>query len=45
MFEKPIDEFLANYKKFLTEQTEWQAVEFLSEFKEDESFNAEMKAA
>jgi hypothetical protein len=45
MFEKPIDEFLANYKKFLTEQTEWQAIEFLSEFKEDESFNAEMKAA
>ncbi len=23
LFEKPIDEFLANYKKFLTEQTEW----------------------
>ena len=45
MFEKPIDEFLANYKKFLTEQTEWQAIEFLSEFKEDESYNAEMKAA
>ena len=45
LFEKPIDEFLANYKKFLTEQTEFEAIEFLAEFKDDESYNAEMKAA
>ncbi len=44
-FEQTIDALLEKIKIDLIEKTELKAIEFLSEFKDDESFNAEMKAA
>ncbi len=44
-FEQTIDTLLEKIKIDLMAKTEWKAIEFLAEFKDDESFNAEMKAA
>lgn len=44
-FEQTIDKLLEKIKIDLMAKTEIKAIEFLSEFKDDESFNAEMKAA
>ena len=44
-FEQTIDALLEKIKIDLIAKTEIEAIEFLSEFKDDESFNAETKAA
>lgn len=44
-YEQTIDKLLEKIKIDLIAKTEIEAIEFLSEFKDDESFNAEMKAA
>lgn len=45
MFEKPIDDFLERYKSFLLAETEAKAFDFLAEWKDEESYQAEIKAA
>lgn len=44
-YEQTIDKLLEKIKIDLIAKTEWKAIEFLAEFKDDESYNAEMKAA
>ena len=44
-YEQAIDTLLEKIKIDLMAKTEIEAIEFLAEFKDDESFNAEMKAA
>ena len=44
-FEQTIDALLEKIKIDLIAKTEIEAIEFLAEFKDDESFNAETKAA
>ena len=44
-YEQMIDSLLEKIKIDLIAKTELKAIEFLSEFKDDKSFNAEMKAA
>ena len=44
-YEQTIEQLLEKIKIDLIAKTELKAIEFLSEFKDDESFNAEIKAA
>ena len=44
-YEQMIDPLLEKIKIDLMAKTEIEAIEFLAEFKDNESFNAEMKAA
>ena len=44
-YEQTIEQLLEKIKIDLIAKTELKAIEFLAEFKDDEPFNAEMKAA
>ena len=44
-YEQTIEQLLEKIKIDLIAKTELKAIEFLAEFKDDESLNAEMKAA
>ena len=44
-YEQTIEQLLEKIKIDLIAKTELKVIEFLAEFKDDESFNAEMKAA